>query len=165
MPSQASYTSKMNPLISIVIPNYNGVLFVEEALESALNQDYKNKEVIVVDDGSTDGSVELLRTYKDRIRIIETENRGALDWLKSTSSGAEWKPISDMHSYGTWLLSEYPRNVRFGKWINLRVSRTLLSGYSKKDAEWMFKELESKFQKYHSVSFHHYLKDNFVGSE
>jgi hypothetical protein len=90
---------------------------------------------------------------------------GTRKWLESTSNGSEWKPISDMHSYGTWLLSEYPRNVRFGKWINLRVSRTLLSGYSKKDADWMFKELESKFQNYNSVSFHHYLKDNFVGSE
>jgi len=165
MPSQASYTSKMNPLISIVIPNYNGVLFVEEALESALNQDYKNKEVIVVDDGSTDGSVELLRTYKDRIRIIETENRGALDWLKSTSSGAEWKPLSDTHSYGTWLLSVYPRIVRFGKWINLRVSKSLLSGYSKKDPQLQLEELETKFPMYQSVSFHHYLENNFVGTE
>ena len=74
---EASYTSKMNPLISIVIPNHNGVLFVAEAVKSVLEQDYLNKEVIVVDDGSSDGSIELLRTYGGKIRLIETENLGA----------------------------------------------------------------------------------------
>ncbi len=66
-----------SPLVSIVIPCYNGELFVAEAIESALGQTYENKEVIVVDDGSTDGSAGVIREYSNRLRGISGPNRGA----------------------------------------------------------------------------------------
>ncbi|HUW88540.1 MAG TPA: glycosyltransferase family A protein [Candidatus Paceibacterota bacterium] len=67
----------MDTLVSIVIPNYNGALFLEDAVSSALEQDYPNKEIIVVDDGSSDNSVELLKAFSQEIVLIETKNRGA----------------------------------------------------------------------------------------
>lgn len=102
----------MNPLISIVIPNYNGVFFVEEALESALNQDYMNKEVIVVDDGSTDGSGELLRKYEDRIRLIQTENRGAAAARNTGLRAAEGELIAFLDSDDIWKPSKLTLQVR-----------------------------------------------------
>lgn len=102
----------MNPLISIVIPNFNGILYVEEAIDSALNQDYENKEVIVVDDGSTDGSVELLRTYKDKIRLIETENHGAAAARNTGLLAAKGELIAFLDSDDIWMTSKLTLQVR-----------------------------------------------------
>jgi glycosyltransferase involved in cell wall biosynthesis len=64
------------PLVSIIIPCYNSKRWVQEAIESCLNQTYPNVEIIVVDDGSTDGSLEVLRHYLPRIRLETGPNRG-----------------------------------------------------------------------------------------
>ncbi|MEZ6146240.1 MAG: glycosyltransferase [Planctomycetaceae bacterium] len=65
------------PLVSIIIPCYNAAEFVAEAIESAAGQTYGNVEVIVIDDGSTDESVDVLRSFGDRIRWETGPNRGA----------------------------------------------------------------------------------------
>jgi glycosyltransferase involved in cell wall biosynthesis len=63
-------------LVSIVINNYNYARYLRQAVDSALAQTYRPIEVVVVDDGSTDGSRELLASYGDRIRLIEKPNGG-----------------------------------------------------------------------------------------
>jgi glycosyltransferase involved in cell wall biosynthesis len=63
--------------VSTVIPTYNRAHLVRRALDSALAQITERDEVIVVDDGSTDGTGRLLAPYRDRIRYLRTENRGA----------------------------------------------------------------------------------------
>jgi len=62
--------------VSIVINNFNYARFLEAAIESALGQTYPHCEVIVVDDGSTDGSRELLRRFEGRVRLVFKENGG-----------------------------------------------------------------------------------------
>ena len=64
------------PLVSIVIDNYNYGGFVAEAIDSALAQTYPRTEVIVVDDGSTDGSREIIAAYGDRVRPLLKDNGG-----------------------------------------------------------------------------------------
>ncbi|MDL1957557.1 MAG: glycosyltransferase, partial [Candidatus Desulfofervidus auxilii] len=67
-----------NPLVSIIITNYNYGQFLEQAIESALNQTYSNIEVIVIDDKSTDNSEEILQKYakKDkRLRFYKNDKR------------------------------------------------------------------------------------------
>jgi glycosyltransferase involved in cell wall biosynthesis len=66
----------MNPLVSIVIVNYNYERFIAEAIRSALNQTYKPLEVIVVDDGSTDGSRAIIESFGETIIPIFKENGG-----------------------------------------------------------------------------------------
>lgn len=55
--------TKFNPLISIIIPVYNGENFIKDSINSALNQTYKNIEIIVVDDGSTDNTANIVKTF------------------------------------------------------------------------------------------------------
>jgi glycosyltransferase involved in cell wall biosynthesis len=64
------------PLVSILINNYNYGRFLKEAIDSALNQTYPNIEVIVVDDGSTDGSQAIIEGYGDRIIAVLKQNGG-----------------------------------------------------------------------------------------
>ena len=70
------------PLISIIIPAYNIDAYISRCLDSILNQSYKNLEIIVVNDGSTDKTGEILDEYKERdsrIRIIHKGNTGVSD--------------------------------------------------------------------------------------
>lgn len=64
------------PLVSILINNYNYGRFLREAIDSALNQTYPHVEVVVVDDGSTDESRDIIASYGDRIKPILKENGG-----------------------------------------------------------------------------------------
>src|SRR5687768_1406781 len=61
---------------SIIISSYNYGHFLREAIDSALNQTHANTEVIVVDDGSTDNSREIIASYRDRIIPVLKENGG-----------------------------------------------------------------------------------------
>lgn len=65
-----------NPLVTIVIPVYNGANFVAQAIESALNQTYNNLEILVINDGSPDNSEEIIMPYTDRVTYIKKENGG-----------------------------------------------------------------------------------------
>jgi hypothetical protein len=67
----------MNLLVSVIIPCYNAEPYIGEAIASALNQTYSPVEVIVVDDGSTDRSIEVIRSFGDRVRLVAGEHRGA----------------------------------------------------------------------------------------
>jgi glycosyltransferase involved in cell wall biosynthesis len=65
-------------LISAIIPCFNYEAYVGEAIESVLSQNADDMEVLVVDDGSTDGSWNVIQRYNERITAIRTENRGAI---------------------------------------------------------------------------------------
>ncbi|MAZ72125.1 MAG: hypothetical protein CMC70_03165 [Flavobacteriaceae bacterium] len=77
-----------NPLISIIVPNYNHAAFLPERLASIYNQSYKNIEVILLDDCSTDESVAVLEQYRNHPKtahfVINGENSGSpfLQWKK-----------------------------------------------------------------------------------
>lgn len=66
----------MPKVVSVIIPVYNCARFVAEAVQSALNQDYDAKEIIVVNDGSTDDTIDVLRSFGDKIRLIDQKNGG-----------------------------------------------------------------------------------------
>lgn len=64
------------PLVSIIIPVYNGEDYISLAIQSALRQTYKNIEIIVVDDGSVDKTSKICKSYGNLIRYIKKENGG-----------------------------------------------------------------------------------------
>jgi len=73
---QDSVRTVKEPLVSILINNYNYGRFLQQAIDSALNQTYSHFEIIVVDDGSSDNSQEIIMTYGDKIIPIFQENGG-----------------------------------------------------------------------------------------
>lgn len=66
-----------HPLVSVIIPVYNSEKYIVQAIESVINQTYKNLEIIVINDGSTDNSFEILQKYKTKVRLYSQENKGA----------------------------------------------------------------------------------------
>lgn len=93
----------MKPLISIVIPSYNRKNLVVEAINSALQQDPKNFEVLVVDDGSTDGTVEHLNSLGLQIRIIRTEHAGISHARNTGIQESQGEFISFLDSDDLWM--------------------------------------------------------------
>jgi glycosyltransferase involved in cell wall biosynthesis len=71
------FVIQASPLVSIIIPTYNNASVVCQAIDCSLHQTYENREIIVVDDGSTDDTEQLLKKkYKDRIIYVRQENKG-----------------------------------------------------------------------------------------
>jgi glycosyltransferase involved in cell wall biosynthesis len=83
-----------SPLISIIIPVYNGALYLRQAIESALAQSYAQKEVIVVDDGSTDQSWQIIQSYGAKIRALRQKNGGVSTALNLGIKNAKGEYIS-----------------------------------------------------------------------
>jgi GT2 family glycosyltransferase len=81
--NQTKHSLEENPLISIIIVNYNGIKFIKRCLNSVLNSDYPNFEVIFIDNASTDGSYELVKESfcsDTRLRIIRNiKNLGSAE--------------------------------------------------------------------------------------
>ncbi len=67
----------MTPGISVIIPTYNSARFLPQALDSVFAQDYPWVEIIVVDDGSTDETLQAIRPYRDRLTYLHQENAGS----------------------------------------------------------------------------------------
>ena len=71
-----------NPLISVLLPVYNEEKYLSESINSILNQTYRNFELIIIDDGSTDKSIDIINSYDDS-RIILIKNEKNLHIAKS----------------------------------------------------------------------------------
>lgn len=100
-----------DPLVSAIIPTYNRAHIVCESVESALQQTYANVEVIVVDDGSTDGTAERLRPYGDRIRFVAQANAGPAAARNRGIAMARGEMIAFLDSDDLWLPSKIERQV------------------------------------------------------
>src|SRR5215470_11222060 len=67
----------MKPLVSILIPAYNAEEWIAETIQSAVDQTWERKEIIIIDDGSRDGTAEVARRFASKnVRIVSTENHG-----------------------------------------------------------------------------------------
>lgn len=94
-----------NPIVSVVIPTYNRAYLLRKSITSVLNQTYADFEVIIVDDGSTDKSEELIKSFEDnRIRYIKHDkNKGVSQALNTGIRSSRGKYISFLGSDDAWL--------------------------------------------------------------
>ena len=65
------------PLVSVIMPTYNTARYVQESINSVLEQDYPSIQLIVIDDGSTDETVDIIRRYGERVVVLTQQNQGA----------------------------------------------------------------------------------------
>lgn len=103
---------KQQPLVSVIMSAYNHEPFVGEAIESVLGQTYQNIEFLVADDGSSDGTAEVIRKYEDKITRVyyHSDNLGGRG--KELLSVAKGKYTARMNSDDVWELDKIEKQVR-----------------------------------------------------
>ena len=103
------------PRISVIIPSYNHEKYVAEAIRSVLDQTFDDFEIVITDDGSTDGTVEEIKKFKDpRIRLFTfKENRGACAAARKCLDEAKGEFIAVLSSDDAFLPDKLEKQVRF----------------------------------------------------
>lgn len=101
------------PLVSVVMPAYNARLYILEAIRSVLEQDYINIELIVVDDGSSDDTVELARSLGNRVKVFERNNSGPAAARNFGISVAQGEFIAFLDADDVWLPGKLSAQIRY----------------------------------------------------
>ena len=99
--------------VSIIIPVYNGEKYVSEAIDSVLNQTYKDFEIIVIDDGSKDNTLNILRMYGDKIKWKSQENRGQASAINEGINVAKGKYIAYLDSDDVCVPERFDTQVKY----------------------------------------------------
>jgi len=103
------------PQVSVIVPTYNRAYLLKEALDSVLAQSYRNFELIVVDDGSTDHTSRLLASYGDRITVLFHPNAGVSAARNRGIQAASGDLIALLDSDDYWLPGKLAAQVDFFK--------------------------------------------------
>ena len=103
------------PLVTVVIPAYNAAAYIREAVDSALAQTYKNIEVIVVNDGSTDGTARIMEPYarEKKIVYIEQPNKGLSGARNTGIRSAKGEFIALLDSDDIFLPTKIERQIGY----------------------------------------------------
>jgi alpha-1,3-rhamnosyltransferase len=104
------------PLVSVIVPSYNHELFIEQCIVSIINQSYKHFELIVIDDGSTDGSRDILTRLNNKYNftLVLQENMGCTRTLnKGIRSFAKGKYVTFCASDDCWMPNKLEKQALF----------------------------------------------------
>ena len=119
------------PLITVLMPVYNGFKYLDEAMKSILNQSFQNFEFIIIDDGSIDDSVKIIKSYDDnRIRLVKNRNNlGQSETLNKGLSLTRGKYIARMDQDDISMPERFKKQLDFmennsdvdvcGSWVQL----------------------------------------------
>ena len=112
------------PFVSVIIPTFNRSEVVGRAVDSVLNQTFRDFECIVVDDGSTDATDTVLKGFANRIKVIKTENKGV---SAARNLGAELSRgtlIAFLDSDDEWKPQKLQKQLGFMQKSGFRISQT-----------------------------------------
>ena len=102
------------PLVSIVTPSYNQAEFLEETILSVLNQDYPHLEYLVIDGGSNDGSLEIIKKYQDQIDFwVSEEDQGQTDAINKGFAAARGEILAWINSDDTYMPGAVSEAVQY----------------------------------------------------
>jgi glycosyltransferase involved in cell wall biosynthesis len=134
-PMTRSPEQDSQPLVSVILDNYNYGRFLQTAIESVLTQTYLNYELIVVDDGSTDNSREIIESYGDRLIAIFQENAGQEAAFTAGLARARGEIIcfldSDDYYYPDKLVKVVAAYAAHPEWVQLTHCWTAVNGAGK----------------------------------
>lgn len=114
---QADFLNKNKDLVSIIIPVYNAEKFLPYTINSALNQTYKNFEIILINDCSNDNSINIIKKYKDK-RIKLLNNTKNLKVAKTRNNGiktAKGRYICFLDADDIWYKNKLEKQIKFMK--------------------------------------------------
>jgi glycosyltransferase involved in cell wall biosynthesis len=104
-------TPEAAPAVSVIVPAYNAAWCVGRALDSVLEQDFRDYEVIVVDDGSTDDTAAVLAKYGDAIRVVRRSNGGLSSARNAGTREARGEFITFLDADDWWLPQKLSRQI------------------------------------------------------
>lgn len=105
-------SNSIHQSISVIIPTYNRSHTIKKCLDSVFNQTYKVNEIIVVDDCSTDNTIDILNSYEDQITVLQTEiNSGAQVARNKGIKAANSNWIAFLDSDDEWLLDKIEKQI------------------------------------------------------
>ncbi|RXJ84875.1 glycosyltransferase family 2 protein [Arcobacter sp. CECT 8985] len=162
-----------NPMVSVVMSVYNAEKYLDEAIQSILNQTYKNFEFIIINDGSMDKSLDIIDKFKaqdERIIVISRENKGLIASLNEGIKKAKGKYIARMDADDISLPTRFEEQVEFlDKNQDIAVCGTWVEVFGKNRKKTIWKmpinDDELKVRLLFSVSFAHpsiMMKKEFI---
>jgi len=152
--------------VSIVIPVYNAEKYLKECIESALNQTYKDIEIIAIDDGSNDNSLKILQMFSDKIIIISKKNGGTATALnegikKMTGQWFKWLSADDiLYLNGIEELMKEGEKIKNKKNIILYSNYDIIDSNSKVIKQF----IEPNYNNLSTFDFNVILLDHYIGN-
>jgi len=152
----------MNELVSIITPSYNSVRFISETIESVLDQTYKNWEMIIIDDGSSDNSTKIIESYllKDsRIKLIKlSKNMGPATTRNYGIKESKGRYIAFLDSDDLWYPDKLLQQIPFMHNNDIALSYTRYNHIEEKS-----KKIINEIYIPSKVSYSELLKQNIIG--
>jgi teichuronic acid biosynthesis glycosyltransferase TuaG len=154
----------MNRLVTVIIPNFNNAEFIIECINSVINQNFQNWEIIFIDDASSDNSKEKLTIFKnsEKIKIIELKkNKGPSFCRNIGIRQSKGKYIAFLDSDDYWLPNKLERQIKFMQENNYKISYTDYFSFKKiRDSKTILKNTNVR-KKY---NFENFIKDTSIGT-
>jgi len=152
----------MKELVSIITPVYNSKRFIESAIESVIAQSYQNWEMIIVDDASTDESLEIIQRYVNReYRIVlfsNDKNLGASESRNLAIREAKGNYIAFLDSDDIWLPNKLERQIELMEQKNIAMS------YSHYETINQYGFVTGKFLAPLKITYQDMLKTSYIGT-
>jgi len=150
----------MNSLVSIITPSYNSAKFIKQCIESVIAQTYTNWEMLIVDDYSSDNSLQILKKYNDkRIQLIELDkNVGASESRNVAIRKAKGKYIAFLDSDDLWEPQKLEKQISFMETEDIAFSFSTYQPISDDESK-----LYSIIHAPKIVTYSSYLKKTIIG--
>ena len=151
---------RINKLVSIITPSFNSARFIAECIDSVLSQTYANWELLIVDDSSSDNSIELIKKYSDNriILIALEENVGAAEARNIAIRKATGKYIAFLDADDIWLPTKLEDQIYFMQEKDIAFSFSNYQPISENS-----KKLFSVIKAPNIMTYSSYLKNTIIG--